>query len=370
MSGDIDLASNDLITDDFSLSPETSFTLQLRNRAKTSLRSFKLDSLYPNTRIRSVSSGQLDFQTKFGQSASSIMIQSYLASYVDHLEFKAGEMTLKSNLLGDGNALKNMEFLELDEITTPSALADHGKFYTKNDNKVYFQDGAGVEHEVILDSAGVTDHGALTGLGDDDHTQYFLANGSRNLSGNKKYWDQNGRMVTGATSHTVGNSMLEIDGGSTFIIPIKAIATRQNSVVPFQCLNEATANVLNAVSFVLQLKTSTATRTAANMASYFTNTTDADRTSKMTFNVQADGSGGVRVTIEGLSDGSARLLINDHLAILERSSDPPEPAEGECIIWMSDGTGKGDDGDVMVASKAGGTTNYGTLFDHSAGTAW
>ena len=28
-----------------------------------------------------------------------------------------------------------------------------------------------------------SDHGALSGLGDDDHTQYFLANGSRNLSG-------------------------------------------------------------------------------------------------------------------------------------------------------------------------------------------
>jgi hypothetical protein len=31
---------------------------------------------------------------------------------------------------------------------------------------------------------GVTDHGALTGLGDDDHTQYLLANGTRALSGN------------------------------------------------------------------------------------------------------------------------------------------------------------------------------------------
>lgn len=55
---------------------------------------------------------------------------------------------------------------------------------------------------------------------------------------------------------------------------------------------------------------------------------------------------------------------------LERSSDPPEPAEGTFVIWMSDGTGKGDDGDIMIASKAGGTTKYGTLFDHSGGGAW
>lgn len=38
----------------------------------------------------------------------------------------------------------------LPEITTPTAVADVGKIYTKSDNKLYFQDGAGVEHEVSL----------------------------------------------------------------------------------------------------------------------------------------------------------------------------------------------------------------------------
>lgn len=64
------------------------------------------------------------------------------------------------------------------------------------------------------------------------------------------------------------------------------------------------------------------------------------------------------------------LQVNGSISSLEKSADPTEPAEGEMVIWMSDGTGKGDDGDVMVASKAGGTTNYGTLFDHSGGAAW
>ena len=58
------------------------------------------------------------------------------------------------------------------------------------------------------------------------------------------------------------------------------------------------------------------------------------------------------------------------ITTLERGADPTQPAEGECVIWMSDGTGKGDDGDLMVASTAGGTTNYGTLFDHSGGAGW
>jgi len=36
--------------------------------------------------------------------------------------------------------------LTLKETTTPTADANYGKIYTKNDNKLYFQDGAGVEH--------------------------------------------------------------------------------------------------------------------------------------------------------------------------------------------------------------------------------
>ena len=53
---------------------------------------------------------------------------------------------------------------------------------------------------------------------------------------------------------------------------------------------------------------------------------------------------------------------------LERSTDPTEPTEGTWVMWMSDGTGKGDDGDVLIASMAGGTAKYSIVFDHSAGT--
>jgi len=39
--------------------------------------------------------------------------------------------------------------LVLPETTTPTALADHGKIYFKSDNKMYAQDGAGTEVEVV-----------------------------------------------------------------------------------------------------------------------------------------------------------------------------------------------------------------------------
>ena len=38
----------------------------------------------------------------------------------------------------------------LTETTTPTATADVGKIYTKTDNKLYFQDGAGTEHEIAF----------------------------------------------------------------------------------------------------------------------------------------------------------------------------------------------------------------------------
>ncbi len=64
------------------------------------------------------------------------------------------------------------------------------------------------------------------------------------------------------------------------------------------------------------------------------------------------------------------LSVDGGISGLEKSADPTEPAEGSYVIWMSDGTGKGDDGDVLIGSQAGGVTKWTTLFDHSAGAGW
>jgi len=40
--------------------------------------------------------------------------------------------------------------IKLEEVSTPDAIADIGQVYTKTDNKLYFQDGAGVEHEIAF----------------------------------------------------------------------------------------------------------------------------------------------------------------------------------------------------------------------------
>ena len=48
------------------------------------------------------------------------------------------------------NLENNGGILYLHECTTPTAKSDYGAIYAKSDNKLYFQDGAGVEHTVTI----------------------------------------------------------------------------------------------------------------------------------------------------------------------------------------------------------------------------
>lgn len=66
----------------------------------------------------------------------------------------------------------------------------------------------------------------------------------------------------------------------------------------------------------------------------------------------------------------ARLLVGGGLQIVERTSEPAKPTEGKAILWMTDGTGIGDDGDIILGVTAGGASKYTTIHDHSAATAW
>jgi len=55
----------------------------------------------------------------------------------------------------------------------------------------------------------------------------------------------------------------------------------------------------------------------------------------------------------------------DALRLVERSADPAAPPEGQAYLFLSNGTGSGDDGDIMVKITAGGVTKTGTLVDFS-----
>ena len=75
---------------------------------------------------------------------------------------------------------------------------------------------------------------------------------------------------------------------------------------------------------------------------------------------------GQLVGVSGVTDPATELHVGGAITLNEKSADPANPAEGRTVIWMSDGTGAGDDGDVMVKITAGGTTKTVTLIDFSA----
>ena len=73
-----------------------------------------------------------------------------------------------------------------------------------------------------------------------------------------------------------------------------------------------------------------------------------------------------RVGINGVGTPATELHLNGALTLNEKSSDPADPAEGQSVLWMSDGTGWGDDGDIIIKITAGGDTKTVTLVDFSA----
>jgi len=68
----------------------------------------------------------------------------------------AGSTSSSLNALSDVftvnglSARINTGVLSLDETTTPTAITGVGQIYTKTDNKLYFQDGGGTEHELAV----------------------------------------------------------------------------------------------------------------------------------------------------------------------------------------------------------------------------
>jgi len=70
-----------------------------------------------------------------------------------------------------------------------------------------------------------------------------------------------------------------------------------------------------------------------------------------------------RVAQAIIDDPDSKLDVKGALTLRERTSDPSDPDEGSCVIWMSDGTGAGDDGDIMIKITAASVTSTHTLVD-------
>ena len=67
----------------------------------------------------------------------------------------------------------------------------------------------------------------------------------------------------------------------------------------------------------------------------------------------------------GTTAPATKLEVKGAITQSELSADPTDPAEGKSVQWQSDGTGSGDDGDIMMKITAGGVTKTTTLIDFS-----
>ena len=63
--------------------------------------------------------------------------------------------------------------------------------------------------------------------------------------------------------------------------------------------------------------------------------------------------------------GDGTLLLFNLLHLQEQSADPDDPPEGMAVLWQSDGTAAGDDGDILIKITAAGSTKTATLVDFS-----
>jgi hypothetical protein len=64
--------------------------------------------------------------------------------------------------------------------------------------------------------------------------------------------------------------------------------------------------------------------------------------------------------------GDGSLINFGTVYMSEQSADPDDPVEGMSVMWQSDGTGSGGDGDIMMKITAGGSTKTATVIDFSA----
>lgn len=93
----------------------------------------------------------------------------------------------------------NSTVLVLAETTTPTAVTNYGKFYTKTNDRFYFQDGAGAEHEIVEVDV---EHGEM-------------------------YMDSNGT----ATTITDTNKAVAIEGFSSSHLQDISFVTSKNGVI-------------------------------------------------------------------------------------------------------------------------------------------
>ncbi|MEW5767366.1 MAG: hypothetical protein AB1797_07025, partial [bacterium] len=178
-------------------------------------------------------------------------------------------------------------------INTDNLDGQDGTYYTNWSNLTNVP--AGFADGVDNEGTGVTDHGALTGLTDDDHTQYLLTDGTRPMAGN-------------------------LDMGNNYIANLHQL----NGGTPWTSANDGPGSTLDADLLDGQDASAFASSTHNHNDSYYTetelNTSDGDAPNSGSNRMHWDNLNGVPV---GFADGvdNEGTGVTDHGALAGLGDD-------------------------------------------------
>lgn len=171
----------------------------------------------------------------------------------------------------------------------------------------------------------------------------------------------------GGESLAVGRSATTSTNSSATALGVRASAAGDNATA----VGDSTD--ANSGSAVAIGDNSQANQTEATAVGSFTDVTAA-RGTALGHGAQAGHLDSVALGSDAATDAADQVHVGgksvagvDFLDLTERSSDPADPAEGRAVMWRSDGTGSGSDGDVLIKSTAGGVTTTTNLTTSSGG---
>ena len=96
----------------------------------------------------------------------------------------------------------------------------------------------------------------------------------------------------------------------------------------------------------------------------------APEQSYLRFSVGTGNADSTNDTLDLYGNGVALIggAAGGAIVLIEKTAEPSDPAQGQGVIWLTDGTGFGDDGDICAKSNPAGTVKKNIIHDHSAGT--
>jgi hypothetical protein len=175
----------------------------------------------------------------------------------------------------------------------------------------------GDSHDHVGGDGAQIDHGGLAGLSDDDHSQYH-----NDARGDARYYN-------------VDNSLIVATSNGYF----RAVSTIDSALGQIGISDTHHGGNMNLADTAGAMQVNIRAYQISSVQAYFL-------------------LGGIGF---GTDAPATMVDIAGVLTLREQSADPSDPAEGSTAIWVSDGTGSGNDGDVMMKITAGGSTGVVTL---------